>query len=186
MESGEGITAAQEREAVLASRNGATAEADAQLRELLGSAHRTAARCAQRLDAIERSIDEAVTRQSAKAFDTATEAREFQRFLADKHREILSVLDDAQRGDSTLQDRAKSLTDRYVFPDTADPGAHSAAISSEDAGFIAGGGPMRQGTIIWCSPATLGLGTGYICEHLQSDGSIIWRHSPIDITGGMP
>ena len=27
---------------------------------------------------------------------------------------------------------------------------------------------------------------GYTCEFLQSDGSIIWRHSPIDITGGMP
>lgn len=40
------------------------------------------------------------------------------------------------------------------------------------------------GYIIWCTPAT--LVPGFICEFLQSDGSIIWRHSPIDITGGMP
>ncbi|WP_142281514.1 hypothetical protein [Mycobacterium kyorinense] len=40
------------------------------------------------------------------------------------------------------------------------------------------------GYIIWCTPAT--AVPGFICEFLQSDGSIIWRHSPIDITGGMP
>lgn len=40
------------------------------------------------------------------------------------------------------------------------------------------------GYIIWCTPST--MATGFICEFLQSDGSIIWRHSPIDITGGMP
>lgn len=40
------------------------------------------------------------------------------------------------------------------------------------------------GYIIWCSPST--MTSGFICEFLQSDGSIIWRHSPIDITGGMP
>lgn len=42
----------------------------------------------------------------------------------------------------------------------------------------------HQGYIIWCTPSTT-VG-GYICEFLQDDGSIIWRHSPIDITGGMP
>ncbi|MEE6140473.1 DUF4226 domain-containing protein [Mycobacterium sp. 050128] len=42
----------------------------------------------------------------------------------------------------------------------------------------------HQGYIIWCTPST--TVDGYICEFLQDDGSIIWRHSPIDITGGMP
>lgn len=42
----------------------------------------------------------------------------------------------------------------------------------------------HAGYIIWCTPSTT-VG-GYICEFLQDDGSIIWRHSPVDITGGMP
>lgn len=40
------------------------------------------------------------------------------------------------------------------------------------------------GYIIWCTPSS--MVSGYICEFLQDDGSIIWRHSPVDITGGMP
>jgi len=41
-----------------------------------------------------------------------------------------------------------------------------------------------DGYIIWCTPAT--LGSGFICEFMGEDGGITWRHSPLDITGGMP
>jgi hypothetical protein len=41
-----------------------------------------------------------------------------------------------------------------------------------------------SGYIIWCTPAD--LVSGFICEFLGEDGGITWRHSPIDITGGMP
>ncbi|WP_293003778.1 type VII secretion target [Mycobacterium sp.] len=44
--------------------------------------------------------------------------------------------------------------------------------------------PIASGYIIWCSPAT--LVTGFICEFMGEDGGITWRHSPIDISGGMP
>jgi Excreted virulence factor EspC, type VII ESX diderm len=40
------------------------------------------------------------------------------------------------------------------------------------------------GYIIWCTPAD--LVSGFICEFMGEDGGITWRHSPIDITGGMP
>ncbi|CQD24575.1 hypothetical protein BN1232_06269 [Mycobacterium lentiflavum] len=66
----------------------------------------------------------------------------------------------------------------------------AARIDAAAAGYQAEGPVVAQialkppvGYIIWCSPAIVG---GYICEFLQNDGSIIWRHSPIDITGGMP
>jgi len=41
-----------------------------------------------------------------------------------------------------------------------------------------------SGYIIWCTPAD--LVPGFICEFLGEDRGITWRHSPIDITGGMP
>ncbi|MGJ6127033.1 hypothetical protein QN239_31070 [Mycolicibacterium sp. Y3] len=41
-----------------------------------------------------------------------------------------------------------------------------------------------SGTIIWCTPST--MGTGFICEYMGADGGITWRHSPLDVTGGMP
>lgn len=44
--------------------------------------------------------------------------------------------------------------------------------------------PAPTGYIIWCSPAT--LVSGYICEFMGEDGGITWRHSPLDISGGMP
>ena len=44
--------------------------------------------------------------------------------------------------------------------------------------------PIPSGYIIWCSPAA--LVTGFICEFMGEDGGITWRHSPIDISGGMP
>lgn len=44
--------------------------------------------------------------------------------------------------------------------------------------------PPPAGYIIWCTPAS--LTPGFICEFLGEDGGITWRHSPIDITGGLP
>jgi hypothetical protein len=45
--------------------------------------------------------------------------------------------------------------------------------------------PPPTGYIIWCTPGGP-MVPGFICEFMGEDGGITWRHSPIDITGGMP
>lgn len=115
-ESGEGIAEAQQREEILAGRNTTAAGADAQLQTLLRTAHTTAAQYAQRLDGIDKAVNEAVARQASMALDTAAGARQFQQFLAAKHREILAVLDDAQQSNSELQTQVQALSGHYDFP----------------------------------------------------------------------
>lgn len=115
-ESGAGASRAQQREDVLVGRSTTAARTDAQLQTLLGSAHDTATRYAQRLDTIDKAINEAVSRQSSMALDTAAGARQFQRFLAGKHGEILAVLDEARQSNSALQTRVQALSGNYLFP----------------------------------------------------------------------
>lgn len=115
-ESGAGIAAAQQREEILASRNTTAAGADTQLQTLLRTAHATADRYAQRLDTIEKAINEAVARQASMALNTAAGARQFQQFLAAKHSEILTVLDDAQQSNSELQTQIQALSGHYDLP----------------------------------------------------------------------
>lgn len=112
-QSGTGITAAQNREAVLVARNAATSSADTQLQTVLSGAHETAAQYSHRLDAIERAIDEAVSRQSAMALDTPGGARQFQQFLAAKHAQIMAVIADAQRTDNEQSTQMTALAAHY-------------------------------------------------------------------------
>jgi hypothetical protein len=114
-ESGAGISSAQQHEDILATRYTTAASTDTQLQTLLDTARTTATRHAQRLDTIEKAINETVARQSSIALDTSAGARQFQRFLATKHREILGVLDEAQQANSHLQTQAQTL--RYALPE---------------------------------------------------------------------
>ncbi|MCA2304859.1 DUF4226 domain-containing protein [Mycobacterium intracellulare] len=84
-------------------------------------------------------------------------------------------------------DRAKGLVQNFQERNSE----FAARIAAAAVGYQAEGPGAPQialkphdGYIIWCTPSTT-VG-GYVCEFLQDDGSIIWRHSPIDITGGMP
>ena len=90
------IPAARTRQAELAGQHGAAADADRVLAEVLADAHACARESARRLDAIAEQIDLAIRHQADLAVDTPLGAREFQRFLTAKQREIASVVADAR------------------------------------------------------------------------------------------
>ena len=66
----------------------AAADADRALAEALASAHAATVDGVRRLEAIAAEIDRAVANQAAIGLDTAMGAREFQKFLIAKQREI--------------------------------------------------------------------------------------------------
>ncbi|BBZ46642.1 hypothetical protein MPRM_39230 [Mycobacterium parmense] len=72
------------------------ADADRALTQVLADAHASMRESVRRLDAIADEVDRAVAHQSGLAVDTPLGAREFQRFLAAKHREIAAVIEDAR------------------------------------------------------------------------------------------
>ncbi|OBA81879.1 hypothetical protein A9W99_13050 [Mycobacterium sp. 1164966.3] len=84
------IAAIQAKQAGLASRHNAIADADRVLTEALGSAHAEMRESMHRLDAIAAEIERVVSDQSA--VDTPLGARELQRFLLVKEREIAAVV----------------------------------------------------------------------------------------------
>jgi uncharacterized protein DUF4226 len=94
-QAGQAIAAVGERQAALSRQHGAAADADRALSEALASAHAATVEGVQRLDAIAAEIDRAVANQAAVGLDTAIGARELQRFLIAKQREILAVVSDA-------------------------------------------------------------------------------------------
>lgn len=89
-QTGPSMDAIQARRAALVSRHNAIADADRVLTEVLASAHAEMRASVSRLDAIAAEIDRAVSDQSA--IDTPLGAREFQRFLVAKQREIAAVV----------------------------------------------------------------------------------------------
>jgi len=91
-QAGRSIDAIVEQQAALSTQHAANADADRALAEALASAHAASLEGVRRLDAIAAEIDSAVTNQAALALDTAIGAREFQKFLIAKEREIASVM----------------------------------------------------------------------------------------------
>ncbi len=82
------ITAIGDQQTALSTQHTAAAEADRALTDALASAHAATVEGIRRLDAIAAEIDSAVTNQAAFGVDTAVGAREFQKFLIAKQREI--------------------------------------------------------------------------------------------------
>jgi predicted component of type VI protein secretion system len=95
-QTGPSVAAIQAQQAELANRHRAVADADRELKEVLASAHAEMRDSATRLDAIAAEIDRAVSDQVGSAVDTPLGAREFQRFLVAKQREIAAVVAQAQ------------------------------------------------------------------------------------------
>lgn len=91
-QAGRSIDAIGEGQAALSKQHGAAADADRALGEALAGAHAATVEGARRLDAIAAEIERAVANQAAIGLDTAIGAREFQRFLVAKQREILAVV----------------------------------------------------------------------------------------------
>ncbi|KZS81239.1 hypothetical protein A4G29_13600 [Mycobacterium kansasii] len=104
------------RQAVLGRQYEAIAEADRALAEALASAHATMRESIRRLDAIAADIERAVSDQAELAVDTPVGAREFQRFLLDKQREITAIVADARELARTKSAVLGRLLAQYAGP----------------------------------------------------------------------
>lgn len=113
-QAGKSIDAIAEMQAALSRQHAAAAEADRALAEALASAHAATVEGVRRLDAIAAEIDRAVANQDAIGLDTSLGAREFQRFLIAKQREILAVVSDARELDVAKRAVLEKLTAHYT------------------------------------------------------------------------
>jgi Domain of unknown function (DUF4226) len=94
------IGAIREKQVELSRQHAAAAQADRVLGEVLVSAHAATVDGVSRLNAIAAEIDRAVQNQAAMGIDTPIGAREFQKFLIAKQREIFAVVSDARELDA--------------------------------------------------------------------------------------
>jgi hypothetical protein len=108
------IGAIGEKQAALSKQHVAAAEADRALAEALASAHAATLEGVRRLDAIAAEIDSAVKNQAALGLDTAMGAREFQKFLIAKQREILAVVVHAHELDGAKAASLEKLRQHYT------------------------------------------------------------------------
>jgi Domain of unknown function (DUF4226) len=115
-QAGRTIDAIAEQQAALSAQHEAHAEADSALAEAVASAHAATVEGVRRLDAIAAEIDSAVTNQAALGLDTAIGAREFQKFLVAKQREIAAVVADARELASAKTAALHELHDHYTGP----------------------------------------------------------------------
>jgi Domain of unknown function (DUF4226) len=112
-QSGLSIGAIGEKQAALSRQHGSAAKADRALVDALATAHAATVEGVRRLDAIAAEIDRAVANQAAIGLDTAMGAREFQKFLIAKQREILAVVSDAHELDTAKKALLEKLTEHY-------------------------------------------------------------------------
>ncbi|MCV7333310.1 DUF4226 domain-containing protein [Mycobacterium cookii] len=107
------IDAIGDRQTALSARHAAAADADRILTGALASAHAATVEGVRRLDAIAAEIDGAVSNQAALGIDTAVGAREFQKFLVAKQREILAVVAQAHELDAAKKAVLDGLGEHY-------------------------------------------------------------------------
>ena len=115
-QTGHSVAAIQARQAVLTTQHRTAIDADRVLAGALASAHATTVEGLSRLDAIAEEIADAVQRQAALATDTPMGAREFQKFLIAKQREIMAVVSTARDMDSAKKTVLEGLRQQYSAP----------------------------------------------------------------------
>jgi hypothetical protein len=113
-QAGLSMTAIQAKQAALATQYGTVSDADQVLMEALVSAHAATVEGVARLDGIAHEIERAVQNQAALGLDTAVGAREFQKFLIAKQREIIAVLTQAQEVAATKKAALEALPANYA------------------------------------------------------------------------
>ncbi|MEB3032575.1 DUF4226 domain-containing protein [[Mycobacterium] nativiensis] len=121
VETGAHADAARAREAVLVRRLEASIQADRAFAATMHDAYRTALAGRKRLDDIEAEIRTAVADQRARALDTPAGARQFQRFLTAKTRDILQVVDDTAADSARRAALLRSLGGGYAVEDRPKP-----------------------------------------------------------------
>ncbi|HEX7322097.1 MAG TPA: DUF4226 domain-containing protein [Mycobacterium sp.] len=105
--------ARQARQAELAAWGESTADADAVLTPTLRAAYAATVAARERIDAIAGEIDDCAADPAAFAVDTPLGARELQRFLIGKHRELIDVVAGAQHDDAVKRILLESLRPQY-------------------------------------------------------------------------
>lgn len=115
-QTGPSVPAIQARQSAMATRHDSVAEADRALMEVLASAHAATRESIRRLDAIADEIERAVPQHRSLALDTPMGAREFQKFLVAKQREITAVVADARELDRAKTAVLQSLRGEYGIP----------------------------------------------------------------------
>jgi type II secretory pathway predicted ATPase ExeA len=110
---GPSVAAIQARQSAMATQHDSIAEADRALMEVLASAHAATQESIRRLDAIADEIERAVPQQRSLGVDTPLGAREFQKFLVAKQREIAAVVADAHDLDRTKTAVLQRLREEY-------------------------------------------------------------------------
>ncbi|QLL07497.1 DUF4226 domain-containing protein [Mycobacterium vicinigordonae] len=112
-QAGSSVAAIQQRQAALARKHSAIADADRTLADVLTSAHQAVRDSARRLETIAAEIDRAVPQHGGSGGDTTLGAREFQRFLVAKQREIAAVVASAREVSRTKSAVLQGLQDQY-------------------------------------------------------------------------
>ncbi len=115
-QAGPSLGAIQTRQAALAGQHNAASDADRVLAEVLASAHAATRESVRRLDAIAEEIDRVAVLRADLAADTPMGARELQRFLVDKQREIARVVADARELGRAKRAVLEGLRAHYVLP----------------------------------------------------------------------
>jgi Domain of unknown function (DUF4226) len=113
-QAGLSIGAVGEQQSAVSTQHAAAGDADRALAEALTDAHAATVEGIRRLDAIAAEIDSAVTNQAALGLDTAIGAREFQKFLIAKQREISAVVSDARELDGAKKAVLEKLSEHYT------------------------------------------------------------------------
>ncbi|AQA02957.1 hypothetical protein BVC93_11520 [Mycobacterium sp. MS1601] len=113
MSDGTDASAITMRQNALSARHQELSAADAVLAAAVIGAHAITVQSRERLDAIGAEIENAVAQQHTWALDTAAGAREFQRFLLAKHRDITAVVTDAVADADARAAEIAQLADRY-------------------------------------------------------------------------
>lgn len=113
-QAGRSIAAIGEQQAAASTRHVAAADADRALVQALADAHAATVEAVGRLDEIAAEIDSAVANQAALGLDTAVGAREFQKFLIAKQREISTVVSNAREVDSAKKAVLETLREHYT------------------------------------------------------------------------
>jgi predicted component of type VI protein secretion system len=110
------LAAIQARQAAMATSHSTVADADRVLAEAIADAHAVLRESVSRLDAIAAEIDRVASGQADPAVDTPMGAREFQKFLVAKQREIAAVVARAHELESAKSAVLQSLRAHYTLP----------------------------------------------------------------------
>jgi hypothetical protein len=117
--------AAREREDALAGRLRTTTHLDRAFVATVRGAAQVALLGRRRLDGIEAEIRDALANQQALALDTAAGARQFQRFLTVKTRDIHQVIADTVADSRARAEVVRSLSGGFSVEGRRGPGVHA-------------------------------------------------------------